>query len=181
MTSFVIGIAIMCMTSLFFLFVFGFFAYLRYLKHKELMAFAEKGLLPPEPALRKGQENSGSLRQAIILIGVGAALCIGLYPIGWIAMPGQLPLNLGPWMVAGLIPLFFGLGLLLIHFLPTIQSLLDHSVTRFSEDAEAAPEVEPDTASPREAPLSTLDTHEAAASTGAADRLPTRAAPPADR
>lgn len=135
MGSFVFGIVIMCLTSLFFLFVFGFFAYLRYLKHKELMAFAEKGLLPPQRDEPRSNETSGSLRQAIILIGIGAALSIGLYPIGWIAMPGRLPLNLGPWMVAGFIPLFFGLGLLLIHFLPHIQSFVDHRISEASGSA----------------------------------------------
>jgi hypothetical protein len=130
MGTLIVAIVIMCLTSLFFLFVFGFFAYLRYLKHKELMAFAEKGLLPPQHDAAKAAESSGTLRQAIILIAVGAALSIGLYPLGWIAMPGQLPLNLGPWMAAGFIPLFFGLGMLLIYFLPHIQSLVDHRLEK---------------------------------------------------
>jgi hypothetical protein len=124
MGEIIVGMTIMCVTSLFFAFVFGFFAYLRYLKHKETLALAEKGLIQPEPVASGNTWDTGLARWAILLIALGAALCIGLYPIGWIAMPGALPLNFGPWMIVGLLPLFFGIGLLMIHLLPTLQVLV---------------------------------------------------------
>jgi hypothetical protein len=48
------------------------------------------------------------LRSAFVPMAVGAALLIGLYPIGLHA-DGSFPLGLGPWLLAGLIPLFVGL------------------------------------------------------------------------
>jgi hypothetical protein len=44
------------------------------------------------------------------------ALCVGLYPIGFVA-GSDFPLAFGPWMLAGLLPMFFGLGLVLIYVL----------------------------------------------------------------
>lgn len=124
MASVILGITILCATSLFFAFVFGFFAFLRYLKHKEIIALAERGLVQPEPVVNNKDEDSGLLRGGVILVAVGLALCIGLYPIGWITMPGELPLNLGPWMLVGILPLFIGFGLLVIYLMPTLQRLL---------------------------------------------------------
>jgi hypothetical protein len=40
---------------------------------------------------------------------------LGLYPFGWLAAPGEFPLNFGPWMLVGLIPTFFGLSLIVIY------------------------------------------------------------------
>ena len=56
------------------------------------------------------------MRWGIVITAVGLALCVGLYPIG--LMPGfQFPLGMGPWMIAGFLPTFFGLGLILIYVL----------------------------------------------------------------
>ena len=41
---------------------------------------------------------------------------LGLYPIGFSA-GDNYPLHLGPWMLGGFVPLFLGLGLILLHFL----------------------------------------------------------------
>jgi hypothetical protein len=93
--------------------IFGFFAYLRYLRYREIIALAEKGLVAPS-----FQHNGkGTLRWGIVLAALGIALCIGLYPIGWAAAPGMFPLNFGPWMLLGLAPVFFGLALILIYVL----------------------------------------------------------------
>jgi hypothetical protein len=93
--------------------VFGFFAYLRYLRYKETLAFAEKGLLPPQHAAN----GKGTLRWGIVITGLGMALCLGLYPLGWATSPGDFPLNFGPWMLIGLVPTFFGLSLVLVYLL----------------------------------------------------------------
>ena len=91
--------------------IFGFIAFLRYLNYRETIALAEKGLTRPEPASR-----SGFLRWGILLTALGLALSVGLYPIGFSA-GYDYPLHLGPWMLGGFVPLFLGLGLILLHVL----------------------------------------------------------------
>lgn len=117
--------------SLIFMTIFGYFAYVRYLSHKETMALAEKGLLRPEQVV---QYNGGDgrdrklLNRAIILIALGFALCLGLFPIGFVA-GDDFPFFLGPWMIAGFLPLFFGIALLVIYALPLLPNLLNHLST----------------------------------------------------
>jgi hypothetical protein len=83
---------------------------LRYLKYRETLARIERGLPVPE-GTRDGKET---LRWGIGITAVGIALCIGLYPLG---RQFPYPLGLGPWMLLGLVPLFFGLSLILIYVL----------------------------------------------------------------
>jgi hypothetical protein len=91
--------------------IFGFLAFLRYMNYRETIALAEKGLTRPET-----KNSKGFLRWGIIITGLGLALSLGLYPIGFSTGNGY-PLHLGPWMLGGFVPLFLGLGLLLLHFL----------------------------------------------------------------
>ena len=91
--------------------IFGFLAFLRYMKYKETIALAEKGLTPPET-----RSNKLLLRWGIIITALGLALTIGLYAIGFNSA-SNYPLNLGPWMLGGFVPLFLGLGLVLLHYL----------------------------------------------------------------
>jgi hypothetical protein len=91
--------------------IFGFLAFLRYLNYKETIALAEKGL--PRPEQKTG---SGLLRWGILITALGIAHSLGLYPIGF-STGDNYPLHLGPWMLGGFVPLFLGLGLLLLHFL----------------------------------------------------------------
>ncbi len=91
--------------------IFGFLAFLRYMNYKETLALAEKGLAKPE-----NKSGKGLLRWGIILTSLGLALSLGLYFIGFNS-PNNYPLHLGPWMLGGFVPLFLGLGLVLIHFL----------------------------------------------------------------
>lgn len=93
------------------LIIFGFLAFLRYMNYKETLALAEKGLTKPEP-----KPGKGLLRWGIVLTSLGLALSIGLYLIGFNS-PNDYPLHLGPWMLGGFVPLFLGLGLVLLHFL----------------------------------------------------------------
>lgn len=91
--------------------IFGFIAFIRYLNYKETLALAEKGLSRPE------EKNSKTLlRWGILVTALGVALTIGLYPIGFFA-GDNYPLHLGPWMLGGFVPLFLGLGLILLHYL----------------------------------------------------------------
>ena len=78
-----IGILFCCTTIFFFGGIFGCFAYLRYLRHKEIIALAEKGLAYP----RYQGNGKGALRWGIAITGLGVALGIGLYPIGWWRRP----------------------------------------------------------------------------------------------
>jgi hypothetical protein len=91
--------------------IFGFLAFLRYMSYRETIALAEKGLSRPEP-----KTKGGLLRWGILITALGLALSIGLYPIGFSSRE-VYPLGLGPWMLGGLVPLFLGLGLILLHFL----------------------------------------------------------------
>jgi hypothetical protein len=100
--------------------LFGFIALMRYFNYRETLALAEKGLVKPEKLRGNGK---GALRWGIIVAAVGLALTISLYPLGFMLPPSGsnppivLPLGLGPWLVVGLVPLFVGLGLVLIYVL----------------------------------------------------------------
>ncbi len=97
----------------FFLIIFGFFAFMRYLSYKETLALAEKGLVKPQ---RSNGNGKGALVWGIIITAIGLALTLGMWPLG--AMTNaDLPFGFGPWMIVGLIPTFFGLALILIHVL----------------------------------------------------------------
>ena len=91
--------------------IFGFVAFLRYMNYRETIALAEKGLTRPEA---KG--GKGLLRWGTVITALGLALTIGLYPLGF-SSGYDYPLHLGPWMLGGFVPLFLGLGLILLHFL----------------------------------------------------------------
>ena len=99
----------------FFALLFAFIILMRYLSYRETLALADKGLVRPGG---RGGNGSGkdTLRWGISLTAIGLALCISLYPIG--LLPGmKFPLGLGPWMMVGFLPTFFGLGLCLIYVL----------------------------------------------------------------
>ncbi len=96
-----------------FFIVFGFFALMRYINYRETLALAEKGLVRPEPSRGNGK---GTLRWGIVITALGLALCIGLYPFGFLGNVGHtFPLYFGPWMLFGLVPTFFGLALIVIY------------------------------------------------------------------
>jgi len=91
--------------------IFSFIAFLRYMNYKETIALAEKGLTRPE-----ARNGKGLLRWGILITALGVALSLGLYPIGF-SWGTAYPLHLGPWMLGGFVPLFLGLGLILLHYL----------------------------------------------------------------
>lgn len=91
--------------------IFGFLAFMRYMSYKETIALAEKGIARPEK-----KSGKGLLRWGIIVTALGFALSLGLYTIGFDSA-NNYPLHLGPWMLGGFVPLFLGIGLILIHYL----------------------------------------------------------------
>lgn len=96
----------------------------RYMEHRERMAMILRGITPPEKRPNtlsprpKLARRSGVLQGGLITAMVGLALAIGLYPIGFL-VPASLttPDRLGPWLLAGLIPLAVGIALILGHYL----------------------------------------------------------------
>jgi hypothetical protein len=93
--------------------IFGFILLMRYINYKETLALAEKGLARSE----QRHENKPLLRWGIIVTALGIALTLGLLPIGFGSAGQTYPLGLGPWMLGGLVPLFLGLGLILMYYL----------------------------------------------------------------
>lgn len=96
----------------------------RYMEHRERMAMILRGITPPEKRPNtlsprpKLARRTGVLQGGLITAMVGLALTIGLYPIGFL-VPASLttPDRLGPWLLAGLIPLAVGIALILGHYL----------------------------------------------------------------
>jgi hypothetical protein len=104
-----------CCGLFFFLILFTFLGVLRYLQYRETLALAEKGLLKTEDGrVDTRGDGKGALRWGVVISALGLALTIGLWPLG---VSSSYPLGLGPWMIGAFIPLFFGLGLILIHVL----------------------------------------------------------------
>ena len=92
--------------------VFALVVIMRYISYRETLALADKGMARPQ----KVSDGKDTLRWGIAITAVGLALCLGLWPIGF--MVGNIyPLGLGPWMLVGIVPTFFGLALILIYVL----------------------------------------------------------------
>ncbi|MBI5035119.1 MAG: hypothetical protein HZB51_31730 [Chloroflexi bacterium] len=98
---------------LFFALILGFIALMRYFSYRETVALVEKGLV------RDDSQSKSSLRWGIVILAIGLALCIGLYPLGF--NPGNtaeyVPFRLGPWMVIGFVPTFIGIALIAVHYI----------------------------------------------------------------
>ncbi|MGB7540090.1 MAG: DUF6249 domain-containing protein [Anaerolineales bacterium] len=103
-----------CCGLLFFVVLFGFLAVWRYLQYRETLALAEKGLLKTDTRLESRGNGKNTLRWGVVIASLGLALTVGLWPLG---INSSYPLGLGPWMIGAFIPLFFGLGLILIYIL----------------------------------------------------------------
>jgi hypothetical protein len=105
----------LCCGLVFFVVLFAFVIGMRYLQYRETMALAEKGLLKIEGNRVEGRgDGKGALRWGVVIAAIGVALTVGLWPLG---IGSTYPLGLGPWMIGAFIPLFFGLGLILIYVL----------------------------------------------------------------
>lgn len=88
---------------------FAFFAFVRYLRYKETIALAQRGLLRPE-RMRNGRDT---LRWGIVITMLGMGLMCGSLTIGFYE---RAPLGIGPWMMLGILPFFFGVALLIIYY-----------------------------------------------------------------
>ena len=86
--------------------VFGFAAYTRYLQHKETMVLAEKGLLAEDSPENKGFSVQ---RWGMIFSITGLILILVMTPFAWN--------NIWILFLLGLLPLAFGLGLMIIYVL----------------------------------------------------------------
>jgi len=104
-----------CFGGLGFVFlVFAFILAMRFMSYQETLKLAEKGLV--RPARSSGGNGKGALIWGIIITAVGLATTIGLFPLGFM-IGSNAPLGFGPWMLAGLVPMFFGIALILIYVL----------------------------------------------------------------
>lgn len=91
--------------------LFGLIAFIRYLKYRETAKLAEQGIARPETT-----KSKPLLHWGVAIAVLGLILTVVLYTLG-IPAASSYPLSLGPWMLGGLIPLFLGLGLVLLHYL----------------------------------------------------------------
>ncbi len=98
---------------------FGFAAFMRYLKYKETIALAERGLLRES----RKRRNRDSLRWGILISFVGFGLTIGLFLFAT-----------GPAVILGLVPAFFGMGLMTVYYLNKEED---------KEESEQEDEVDP--------------------------------------
>jgi hypothetical protein len=95
---------------------FAFFAYIRYLRYKETIALAERGLLKPERA----RNGNNTLRWGIVIMFLGLATICGLLPVGLLVSDGaptgpEAGIGFAFLLLIGLLPMFFGLALITIH------------------------------------------------------------------
>ncbi len=87
----------------------GFITLNRYISYKERVALAQLGFSMEElsrEAAAKRHGNRGVLWGGVITAMSGLALLLGLATLG-----------VGAWLLAGLLPLFVGLGMVLIYFM----------------------------------------------------------------
>jgi hypothetical protein len=132
-------LAVCVVPSAFLVAIFGTIVLVRWFKHREILAMVEKGLLPAQYAqymnASRGRGGRGLLGWGIALVMLGLALMIGLWPIGFTqaGVENPYPLGFGPWMLAGLIPLFIGLALLIIYFLTRKEETLAPEMTSGEE------------------------------------------------
>lgn len=136
----------------------SFLSLRRYLEHRERMAMIARGITPPDKRRNTLPQallirRAGVLQGGLITAMVGMALTLGLYPIGFY-VPQSLvgPYHLGPWLLAGMIPLAVGCALILGHYLtpgrlvevpPAVQA--DHAAGPSQREPE-------DDAAPRRGP-----------------------------
>jgi hypothetical protein len=104
------GIVMFCLMPFLFLGVLVAVLF-RVLRHRETMAFASKGIVPPNAPSK--DNGSDTLRWGVLCMSIGLALTLGIWPIGLVNI--QYPLGIGPWMLTGFLPFFLGLGLIIVH------------------------------------------------------------------
>jgi hypothetical protein len=87
----------------------GFITLNRYINYKERVALAQLGFSVESLRQREAEErhgNRGVLWGGVVTAMSGLALLLGLATLGT-----------GAWLIGGLLPLFVGLGIILIYFM----------------------------------------------------------------
>ncbi|MBN1401147.1 MAG: hypothetical protein JXA74_09935 [Anaerolineae bacterium] len=112
----------------------------RYIRYKERVALAQLGLPLDAPDWRdraKFHGSRGVLWGGVITATSGLALLLGLATLG-----------VGVWLLAGFLPLFVGLGMILIYFLTpgTTASVSGVEATGVEATGEFSPHQAPDLA-----------------------------------
>ncbi|MEM9777925.1 MAG: DUF6249 domain-containing protein [Chloroflexota bacterium] len=74
--------------------------FVRMLKHREIMQYAKQGMYPPYQVSGR-MVPTKAMKKGVTTAAVGLGLTFGLLFIGF-----------GPWLIAGLIPLFVGMGMM---------------------------------------------------------------------
>ena len=93
----------------------GFIVLLRYIDYRERMALIKRGIDPNSSSFKR--KGAGVLRAGLIILMVGLALTVGLYPIGYMVPKYSSPFQVGPWLLPGLIPLGVGFALIVSYYL----------------------------------------------------------------
>ena len=114
------GIAV----SLIFGVILGFIAFMRYLRYRETVELAERGMLHPRHRRQQRNKIGRGVRVGIVISAVGMALTCGLFTIGF--EPGNS--IIGPWLLGGLIPLSVGGALILIGWINQRDDIEDEEV-----------------------------------------------------
>ncbi len=121
----------------FFVLLLAFLLIMRYLNYRENVKLAEQGInIQTKPKRNRGFLIIGWIITVMGFLATGLLWLLGLLAFG----EGQFyPLALGPWVLLGLVPLIFGLFLLLIYVLltPSIKKIM-----REEELLNAAPDIE---------------------------------------
>ncbi|MEM7116572.1 MAG: DUF6249 domain-containing protein [Chloroflexota bacterium] len=102
--------------------IFGFFAFVRYLRYKETIALAERGLLRPDRRRRRGRQMSNTLRWGIVTFITGIGFTIGLSILD------------SDIVFPGIVAMFFGLSLVVVHFLSRGEEIEEIEVSDETED-----------------------------------------------
>jgi len=111
----------------------GAIVLVRWIAYRETIALAEKGLVRPRKLPRLNGKRT--LRWGIVIGALGFALTLGLWPLGLRSM--KYVLGFGPWMLFGLIPLFFGISLVLVYVLAD-KDEIEHKAAEEDQFAELA-------------------------------------------
>jgi len=117
---------------------FGFIVLMRYINYKENLLMAEKGIVRMAPEKKRGK---GLLIWGILVTATGLALCLGLYPLRLMGNGMSFPFGLGPWMIAGFLPLFVGIGLVLVYII-TANDEKEPGQTSAPQEDSPAEEIE---------------------------------------
>jgi amino acid transporter len=110
----------------FFILFFGFIVLMRFINYKETLYMAEKGLTKPDR--RANGSGRGYLIWGILIAAFGLAIMFGMMPL--ITSHSSIVME-QPVLLLGLIPLFIGLGLILIYYLLFAEKKEDSSGSKF--------------------------------------------------